>query len=218
MRRASIGAALAALVVAAGCRGTDPGEGARAAGEAVHARTYDDGAAGLRALWSDILTAAQRDERETVHERMNALRMSDDDLVALFGEQRGRWLAPRYAPMFSRLANIGAMELVAQIADQKYDDVEVFQVAEGSASPSDKAVLAALRAKVAVYGVRVKKKQEKLGLRYDFFVYRNGRWVTGNQLGKVLAAASAALPAGESPSASRPRGGPVELDPARAAP
>jgi hypothetical protein len=34
--------------------------------------------------------------------------------------------------------------------------------------------------------VRVKRKSEAKGLRYDFFVYQNGFWRTGNLLGKFL--------------------------------
>ena len=34
--------------------------------------------------------------------------------------------------------------------------------------------------------MRVRKKSDTLGLRYDFFVYLDGRWRTGNQLGKLI--------------------------------
>jgi len=147
---------------------------------------YDDGPDGLKKLWTDILVAAQRDDRERVHDLMASMMMTEEDLVALFGDERGRWLEPRYRPMIARLVNIGAMELVSQIADRKYDDVEVFPVDEHGKEPTDRAVLAALRVKTPMYGVRVKRKNEPYGLRYDFFVRRPGRWVTGNQLGRYL--------------------------------
>src|SRR5207247_1523850 len=121
---------LLAAAVAAGCSSRAP-EPPRKGPPPLEPR-YEDGAAGLRALWSDLLAAARRDERDKVHDLMASLTMSEEDLVALFGAERGRWLAPRYAPMIARLVNIGAMELVAQIADRKYDDVEVYPVDERS--------------------------------------------------------------------------------------
>jgi hypothetical protein len=176
----------AVLLAAAGCSAR-PNDAAPTA-PPPPPKQYGDGTAGLKALWTDILDDARHDDREKVHDLMASMTMTSDDLVALFGPERAAWFAPRYAPMIARLTNIGAMELVAQIADRKYDDIAVFPVDERSPEPADRAILAAMRAKLPMYGVRVKRKTESLGLRYDFFVYRGGRWVTGNQLGKLLVA------------------------------
>ena len=142
---------------------------------------------GLRAIWSDVLTAARADERQKVHDLIASQMMTDDDLVALFGPARAKEMAPRYAPMISKLVNQGSMELIAQIYERKYDEVEVFPE-DASGTPTDRATLAVLPPGTQVFGVRVKRKGEKLGLRYDFFVFRAGRWVTGNQLGKYFLA------------------------------
>ncbi len=176
-------ALLCACALAAGCDEKQPPP--REEPPPAVEKAYKSGAAGLRELWTDILVAAQKDERGRVHDLMASMIMTDDDLVALFGADRGAYLKPRYAPMIARLVNIGAMELVAQIADRKYDDIEVFPV-EASQGPEQKALLESLKSPAAVFGVRVKKKTETRGLRYDFFVYRDARWVTGNQLAKYL--------------------------------
>ena len=157
-------------------------------------RAYSGDPAGLAALWGDILTAAHRDEREKVHDLMASLWMTDDDLAALFGPAEARRLAPRYAPLVARLVNIGAMELVAQVVDKKYDDVAVVAVDGTGGSAIDRATVAALPPHTPIYTVRVKRKTDKLGLRYDFFVFRRGRWLTGNLLGKYLVAEAAARP------------------------
>lgn len=174
--------ALVALVLSWGCRSQPASDGRN---PPLLERSYSDGASGLQELWSDILRAAQRDERERVHLLMASLIMTDEDLDALFGVEQAKTLRPRYLPMIGTLVNIGAMELVAQIVDKKYDDIEVFRV-DDQGSTADRATLAALPRGTAVYGLRVKKKSERLGLRYDFFVYRKGRWVTGNLLAKYL--------------------------------
>ena len=51
---------------------------------------------------------------------------------------------------------------------------------------TDQAIKSALVQPVPFYTVRVKRKSEAKGLRYDFFVYQNGFWRTGNLLGKFL--------------------------------
>lgn len=146
---------------------------------------YADGVDGLHALWQDILVASQRDDREKVHLLMASMVMTNSDLTTLLGEARTRQLGPRYSAMIARVVNAGAMELVATIAEKKYDEVEVFSV-DGSASDGDRATIKALPAGTKLFGVRLKRKGQALGLRYDFFVYRNGHWMTGSQLAKYL--------------------------------
>jgi hypothetical protein len=155
-------------------------------------KQYADGADGLKALFTDVLTAAQKDDRDRVHDLFATLRMSDDDLRALFGA-RAATLAPRYHLIMETLVNRGSVELVAQVYERKYDDVEVVQVESSGpireSTPADRLVARALVTPMPLYAVRIKKAGEPRGLRYDFFFYRNGKWLTGNQLGKFLDAA-----------------------------
>lgn len=83
---------------------------------------------------------------------------------------------------------------MAHVYEKKYDDVAVTRI-DTVAAPelvdTDQAVKSALVQPVPFYTVRVKRKSEAKGLRYDFFVYQNGFWRTGNLL-VVLAAAACA--------------------------
>jgi hypothetical protein len=162
------------------------GDGGRAA---QPIRQYPDGPDGLKALFTDVLTAAQKDDRDRVHDLFATLRMSDDDLRALFGP-RAAALAPRYHLIMETLVNRGSVELVAQVYERKYDDVEVVAIETSGpireSTPADRAVARALVTPVPLYAVRIKKAGEARGLRYDFFFYRNGKWLTGNQLGKFV--------------------------------
>src|SRR5689334_9630290 len=110
---------VAAVLLAAGCPSQPQGTGRM---PPPLDKSYPDGADGLKQLWSDIVTAAIKDDRERVHVLMASLTMSDDDINWLFGDELARKLQPRYLPMIATLVNIGAMELVAQISDRKYDD------------------------------------------------------------------------------------------------
>jgi len=150
---------------------------------------YADGPDGLKALFTDVLEAAQKDDRERVHDLLATLVMSDEELMQLFGP-RAHELAPRYHKLMETLVNRGGVELVAQVYERKYDAVDVLPIETSgpivNATPADRAVAAALVSPVPLYSVRIKKTGDTRGLRYDFFFYKNGKWKTGNQLGQFL--------------------------------
>jgi hypothetical protein len=150
---------------------------------------YADGPDGLKALFSDVLDAAKKDDRERVHDLLASLVMSDDELAQLFGP-RAALLAPRYHKLMETLVHRGAIELVAQLYERKYDSVEVLPIEMTgpivNATPADRAIGRALVAPLPIYAVRLKKAGESRGLRYDFFFYKNGHWRSGNQIGQYL--------------------------------
>jgi hypothetical protein len=110
---------------------------------------------------------------------MASMILTDAELTSLLGP-RAEPLLPRYKSLIGTLVNVGALELCAQVFERKYDTIDVF--------PDDKDahVVPLLVTPHPLWSVRVRKKSDTLGLRYDFFVYLNGRWRTGNQLGKFI--------------------------------
>jgi hypothetical protein len=152
--------------------------------------TYAGTPEGLKSLFSDVLEAAKKDDRERVHDLLASTIMSDAELTALFGPARGPQLLPRYHKLMEVLVNRGAVELVAQVYDRKYDDVEVIPIETTGAivnsTPADRALAKAFTRPIDLYAVRLKKAGDTRGMRYDFFFYTDGHWRTGNQLGKYL--------------------------------
>jgi hypothetical protein len=176
--------------------------------------SYPDGPSGLEAMFRDVLTAAKADERERVHDYFQSLKMSPTELAMLFGAQAAELQKP-YDDMMATLVHRGAVELVAIVYEKKYNAVEVVPmtlpdpalVTSGSAvgprapapRPEDLALAHALVSHPTLYSVRFKKNDEALGTRYDFFFYVDGRWRTGNQLGRILARRAAELTPGPAP-------------------
>lgn len=173
-----------ALLFAGGCSRL---MGYSDAGSAAPIRDYPDGADGLKMFFVDVLDAARKDDRDRVHDLLASTIMTDDDLATLFGP-RAAELQPRYRALMATLVNRGAVELVAQIYERKYDTVDVIAIdpAAKDARPEDRAVAAALVTPTPLYSVRIRRATDDKGLRYDFFVRRRGKWLTGNQLGKYL--------------------------------
>ena len=164
-------AALALLVFITGCK--------QHSGPRVYVQPhYAAGADGLRALWSDILDAAKKDDRDRVHDLMATTLLSDAEMKRLFGAKADA-LLPRYHMLMGNLINRGSVELVANVYEHKYDAVDAF-------AADDPAIAAALVEPHALFAARVRKATEERGLRYDGYFTLDGTWKTLNQLGKFI--------------------------------
>lgn len=141
---------------------------------------YADGSDGLRAFFRDVLDAAQKDDRERVHDLMATTILSDDELRRLLGGSKADPLLPRYHQLIGNLVNRGAVELVAMVYDKKYDAVDAF------ADDNEAALTAALVEPHPLFAARVRKAVDTRGQRFDGYLYLDGRWRTFNQLAKFI--------------------------------
>jgi hypothetical protein len=161
-----------ALLIVAGCK--------QHSGPRVYVQPhYAAGADGLRALWSDILDAAKKDDRDRVHDLLATTLLSDADMRRLFGAAKADALLPRYHMLMGNLINRGAVELVANVYEHKYDAVDAF-------AADDPALATALVEPHPLFAARVRKSSEDRGLRYDGFLTLDGTWKTLNMLGKFV--------------------------------
>jgi hypothetical protein len=159
---------------------------------------YADGPAGLHKLWSDLSTAARKEQPEKVISLLSSLTLTRDELTRLLGSEAATAHWPRYQAMMSELTHLGGLELVEQIQHRHFDEVVVLlQSTQPPAelTATERKVQHALVEPVPLYSVRLKRAAEPRGIRYEFFVYLDGRWRTGSLLGQVLPAEPAAAPA-----------------------
>lgn len=151
--------------------------------------TYGSSEPELHRLWTDLVTAAKRDERQRVIEMMTSMRMSQEELAMLIGEDKARRFWPRYDLLTKPLSGPMPAELVASIYEHHYDDVEVTRIdtlPPERMSDSERVMKRALVSPMPFYRVRVIRKGHPYAIRYDFFVYLHGFWRTGRELGKYL--------------------------------
>ncbi len=172
MRRLTVAAiALATVALVAGCK--------QRSGPRIYVQPhYAAGADGLRALWSDILDAAKKDDRDRVHDLMATTLLSDVEMKRLLGPKADA-LLPRYHMLMGTLINRGSVELVANVYEHKYDTVDAF-------AADDAAIAAALVEPHPLFAARVRKSTEDRGLRYDGYFVLDGTWKTFNLLGKFI--------------------------------
>lgn len=159
----------------------------------VAAGAYADGPAGLQKLFTELLAAARKEQPEKVISLLGSLALTKDELGELLGSAAATQYFPRYQAMMSELTHLGGLELVDQIQKRHFDEVLVVPVREQPAAEqtaTERKVAHALPQSVPLYSVRLKRSTEPRGIRYEFFVYLNGRWRTGNLLGQLLPAES----------------------------
>lgn len=140
---------------------------------------YPAGAAGLRAFWSDLLQAARRDDRDRVHQFMASTLLSDAEFDRLLGP-RAAPLRARYHHLMAALINRGGLDLVGQVYEKKLDTVDVIP------DDTEAQLQAALKEPHPLFSARVRKASDQLGLRYDGYLYLDGRWRTLNQLNRFM--------------------------------
>ena len=168
---------------------------------------YPDGPAGLHKLWTDLLTAARKEQPEKVINLLASLTLTREELAGLLGNELAAEHWPRYQAMMSELTHLGGLELVDQIQRRHFDEVVVLQQSAqppAELTPTERKVRRAVRPEVPVYSVRLKHTTEPRGIRYEFFVYLDGRWRTGNLLGQLLPAEPAPAPAAASATPAAP--------------
>lgn len=186
------------------------GAGARADEE----KTYGEGADGLKGLWNDVLAKATAGDEAGVSAMLEKMVMTEADFAGVFPEDKAKELAPKYTEKFSKAWPKEAKNIVAKVKERAYDEVEVVEHTaskDGSGGDkSDKKVLSTLNEGTKMYIVRIKKKGEKAGLRYDSFFYVNGAWKTGLKLTKLLGGDEKAK---KDPKADPKKGGEKPADP-----
>jgi hypothetical protein len=156
---------------------------------------YPDGVAGLTQLGNDLLHAAQADERTRVHDLFASLKMSRPELDWLFGPKAAE-LAPAYEELMSALIERGGVGLCAMVYEHKYDKVEVTiddldhipfgPLLTDSPAVADAALAKTLVNRPVVYTMLLSKAGVRQATRYNFFFFHDGKWRTGNQLGRVI--------------------------------
>ena len=149
---------------------------------------YPEGVDGLKQLWGDLLKKAGDGDADGLKAMLDKMILTDADFAALLGDEKAKEVAPKYVDKVAKLWPGEAVNLIAKVKDRKYDEVEVSEAtAAKDATGRDRKVLIALKEGTKMYSVRIKRKGEKTGTRYDSFFYVNGGWKAGtNALPKLL--------------------------------
>src|SRR5439155_14580311 len=121
---------------------------------AADEKAYPDGADGLKALWTDVLTKAQAGQDDAVRGMLEKMTMADTDFAAVIADDaKAKDVSAKYAERFAKTWPNEAKNILAKVKERKYDEVEATEVtaAAEQQTANDKKVIAALKPGTKMY-------------------------------------------------------------------
>lgn len=165
---------LTALATLPGCAADPDAEATDAA-----PKTPDD-PAHLQERFERLVAAARAGERDAVLGLIEPLLLTRDDLVTLFGPTAGEAAWPGYSDQIAGRLRVEAADVIIERVRDGFDTVDVERVGPAypdRTTPGDQRMLEALVPRgLAMYTVRLREPNGKLGLRFNGFIFHGGRW------------------------------------------
>ena len=133
----------------------------------------------VRDAFRDIVGHAQRGDRAAVARGLERFVLTEPEMVALFGEVEGRRVYVRYRDeIVADLMGEAPGVIIAKVR-AGFTEVEVDRLGPArpaNTTPGDQAMLEALTKKRPMFNLRLRPPSEPLGLRFDGFLFLDGRW------------------------------------------
>lgn len=127
-----------------------------------------------------LVTAARAGEREAILTLLEPLLVTREELVALFGPRAGQAAWPGYSDQIAGGLRTEAADVIIERVKDGFDTVEVVRVGPAypdRTTPGDTRLIESLVPRgLAMYSVRLKQPDGKLGLRLNGFIFHDGRW------------------------------------------
>lgn len=203
MRRRSTGLLLALVLGLGLAVGCDP---VQAPGGESDALRGPDDPRHLEQAFSAIIDAAKRKDAEAVLGGLEKFLLTREELVALFGPEVGRAVWPGYSDEVAGSLRREAAEVIIERVGDGFTAVTLERVGPAypaHTTPGDRRLLDAFVPRgLAMYTVRLHPPEQSLGLRFNGFVYHDGRWrALLKAYDHLPAPAGEAAPEGDAPTA-----------------
>lgn len=134
----------------------------------------------LQAAFEEIVAAARREDAAAVLAGLERFLLTREELVALFGPERGEAVWPGYSDEVAGALRAEAAQVIIARVRDGLTEVRVDRVGPAypaRTTPGDQAMLDAFVPRgLAMYSVWLRKPGETLGLRFNGFIFRDGRW------------------------------------------
>lgn len=127
-----------------------------------------------------IVEAAKRSDGEAVVAGLEKFLLTREELEALFGPEVGRAVWPGYSDEVAGSLRREAAEVIIERVGDGFTEVMIERVGPAypaHTTPGDRRLLDAFVPRgLAMYSVRLHPEGQSLGLRFNGFVYHDGRW------------------------------------------
>ncbi|MBU0549955.1 hypothetical protein KKF91_20355 [Myxococcota bacterium] len=133
----------------------------------------------VRLAFLDLVKAAQAQDQEAIIGGLEAYLATREEIRALFGPEVGEHVWRGYNDTIAARLRKEAAEVISARVSEGYTEVTLRQVGPAypaHTTPGDQIMLDALASKRAMFSVHLHRPGETLGLRFNGFVWINGRW------------------------------------------
>ena len=173
MTKLALGLLMVSCLLASGC-----GKGTATNKAKANSVSYPETIDGLKGLTQDILAATKSGDKNRVSTLVKSLTMSDYEawFTKVFGSEKGAKLAADYKAHLNDF-EASVTELFTKMVAEGKTEVRVsrFDKAGNSeATGAQNQALAAMKAPVPLYSVRLVKPGEDLGMHLWSFIYADG--------------------------------------------
>ncbi len=133
----------------------------------------------VRDAFREIIGHAQRGDRAAVLKTLDRFVLTEPEMIELFGPERGPEVYAGYRDEIIKDLRAQAPDVIIEKVKAGFIEVEVDRLGPARAAnttPGDKVMIEALAKKRAMFNLRIRPPGQRLGLRFDGFVFLGGKW------------------------------------------
>ncbi len=126
-----------------------------------------------------LVGLATKGERAGIVQHLEKYLLVESEFIELFGEARGRPMWAGYRDVIAPKLRAEAADVLIKRVNAGMNIVEVERVGPifpGRTTRGDHAILAAMKRRRPMYTIRIRPDGDQLGLRFNGFVFVQGRW------------------------------------------
>lgn len=146
----------------------------------------------LKEAWTRVIELCRAEKREELQKLIEAMELTREEIVALFGEEKAARLYPLYEDAWKKQVLVEAVpDLIEKCKRGKWTDVDVWCLNTKESKDmdeSDRAVVSALlsREEGRLFNIRLHEKGRTDGLVLRCFVKSKAGWKMGLKLGRYF--------------------------------
>ena len=126
-----------------------------------------------------LVQLASTGERSKIVQHLEKYLLVEADFVELFGSDKGLVMWAGYRDVVAPKLRAEAADVIIKRVKAGMNIVDVERVGPvfpGRTTRGDHALLAAMKTRVSMYTIRIRPESDRLGLRFNGFVFVRGQW------------------------------------------
>jgi len=129
--------------------------------------------------FKELVAAARANDRKKILRTIETYLLTAPEFDLLFGEKLGRTLWSKYRDVIAAKLRKEIVDVLISRVKAGFDQIDIIQVSTvrpKDTTRGDLAIINAMKHRPTMFSIRLRKKNEALGLRFNGFIHVKGRW------------------------------------------